>query len=251
MNPLLTLRRRLKISTAKAFLVMTIMFAAVAAALVLSLAAGALTLLTFSIYFLILVTTAYFAIKRAPMRWLRATLSWIFLICFGLIMIFTFDSILNLSGKTPPPKCMRTLLSEGAGKCHARFSEGQKGDSQVVATEASTPEPNSSVQTAKSAQPLIYLQFVPPQDNETLVKVGSGLVDLGWWIQGGAKAASKMNHGPQNLQVRYFNAAYASTAMEIAKDLSALKGGVDVTVNDLSTAGLLTRPNLLEIWLAE
>ncbi len=107
----------------------------------------------------------------------------------------------------------------------------------------------ASTSVSDVPDPLTNIHFVLDFGREAAKTIAENMTKLGWDIEGGENGGKLVKRGPSAPQIRYYSTEYAKIAKEMAQDLSKQLGGADVIVNDFSKAGLLARPNLLEIWL--
>lgn len=270
MNPIEFLQSLLKINRAAAILIMTGLGVVAAGAVAVSWMGGGQNVLTLAIYVLglgLIATVLTFVVSNPLMK---TVLGWMFIVVFAVILFCAFDSVMQVTGRTPSPPCWRTILEEPPRVCEARFENGQQGNSFAVSSNAPDPSPTPIdpvgevtgvagtpvvdepviVGGPASAPPLIHLQFTPPVARATSRDIARDLAGNGWDVAGGDRGGEEVARGPSKTQIRYYSADYAENARWLARDLSARLDGAEVLVNDFSQAGLIARPNLLEIWLA-
>lgn len=270
MTPIEFLQSLLKINRAAAILIMTGLGVVAAGAVAVSWMGGGQNVITLAIYILgfgLIATVLTFVVSNPLMK---TVLGWMFVVVFGLILFCAFDSVLQMTGRTPSPPCWRTILEEPPTVCKARFESGHHGNSFSVSSDAPDPSHDPALPTPQdtdttgatvpdepvivggpaSAPPLVHLQFTPPVTRATSREIAVDLAENGWNVAGGTQGGEEVARGPSMTQIRYYSPDYAENARWLARDLSARLDGADVLVNDFSKAGLLARPNLLEIWLA-
>mgnify|MGYP003677721014 CR=1 FL=1 len=258
MTPIEFLQSLLKINRAAAILIMTGLGVVAAGAVAVSWMGGGQNVITLATYVLglgLIATVLTFVVSNPLMK---TVLGWMFIVVFAVILFCAFDSVMQITGRTPSPPCWRTILEEPPRVCEARFENGQQGNSFAVSSNAPDPSPTPTdpvgevtgvpgtpvaeepviVGGPASAPPLIHLQFTPPVTRATSRDIARDL------------AGEEVARGPSKTQIRYYSADYAENARWLARDLSARLDGAEVLVNDFSQAGLIARPNLLEIWLA-
>ncbi|KEJ95452.1 hypothetical protein SAMN05444149_102157 [Pseudosulfitobacter pseudonitzschiae] len=267
MTPIEFLQSLLKLNRGGTILIMTGLGVLAAAAIAVSWMGGGQNVITLALYILgfgVIAAILTFVVSNPLMK---TVLGWMFVVVFGVILFCAFDSVIQITGRTPSPPCWRTILEEPPRICEARFENGQQGNSFAVSSDApdlpAQPAGNTSeisgtpitdapviVAGPAPAPPVIHLQFTPPITRTTSREIARDLADNGWDIAGGSQGGEEVTRGPSRTQIRYYSADYAENARWLARDLSARLDGAEILVNDFSQAGLIAQPNLLEIWLA-
>ncbi len=267
MTPIDFLQSILKLNRAGTILIMTGLGVVAAGAVAVSWIGGGQNVITLAVYILgfgLVATVLTFVVSNPLMK---TVMGWMFVAVLGLILFCAFDSVIQMTGRTPSPPCWRTIFEEPPHVCKARFEAGEKGNSFSVTSNTpeavetpvlppvavdGMPPPEEPVIVAGSGTepPLIYMQFTPPVTRDTSKDIAADLADSGWNIAGADQGGEEVSRGPSKTQIRYYSADYAENAKWLARDLSARLDGADVLVNDFSEAGLIARPNLLEVWLA-
>ncbi|MCR8827672.1 hypothetical protein [Pseudosulfitobacter koreensis] len=267
MTPIEFLQSLLKINRSGTILIMTGLGVVAAGAVAVSWVGSGQNVITLATYILgfgLIATVLTFVVSNPLMK---TVMGWMFVVVLGLILFCAFDSVLQMTGRTPSPPCWRTIFQEPPHVCKARFESGEHGNSFLVTSNA--PEPVETlilpdvasdttapieepviVGGTAATPPLVHMQFTPPVTRATSRDIANDLAEAGWNVAGEDKGGEEVARGPSKTQVRYYSADYAENARWLARDLSEKLDGAEVLVNDFSEAGLIARPNLLEVWLA-
>ena len=249
--------------------------------------ANAMTLAFYIMGFAAAVAIVSFVVSNQRMK---TALGWMLIVTFGLTLCIAVDSVLQLSGRTPYPVCLRAMLEVPPRTCMQRFADGSTGET-VTAAVAPEPSPveaiimrgptittNGSVarqppqqqqqqqQADQPAPPVpdqpvierappppelrVYVHYRRPVTAETARAVSAALDTAGYVIPSGVDGAQQVSAAPSRNTVRYYGAAYADQAETLALDVSEALEGKPVTVQDFSTSGLVAPEYLMEVWIS-
>ncbi len=152
----------------------------------------------------------------------------------------------TITDVTPPPEPISGALDKAGAK---------PGE-----TPASTPD-IAPVMAAPAADEIysdenpysagkIQLNISPQAPRKMAAQISEDLSASGWPVAGGAEAVQVVQDAPDDNEVRYFDEADQTAAVELAHQVQALTPATPVKVKDFSSLGRIASQGDLEIWLS-
>ena len=189
---------------------------------------------------------------------MRSVLGWALTVTFCLYLAGLPVSAmgkLNL----PPPKCYLELKWDPQS-CNDLFPTVKLGQSNPVPSPAvfrptALPallwrvDDEVSSRHPYTAGP-IFLQFRDGVPRDQMIALAQRLTADGWPVAGADQGGQAVSNAPGDNEIRFFDAATQSPAIQLARKLNDERPAAPFVVRDFSTSGLLASPGQLEIWLA-
>jgi hypothetical protein len=188
-------------------------------------------------------------IMRAVLAWFLVAAVVYFMLCV-MAAAFPRSVVPKLVGPQPPLTCLLNVLNESVEICEARNAPTITIVNAPTAFLDAGPEQLWFAQNGTApAGTNVYLQYPELVGRDTAQQITRGLTTQGWGVEGADLGGEMVANAPADNEVRFFKPEDQATAIDLAKSLSQLTGGQDISVRDFSKLYPYVPAGQLEIWL--
>jgi hypothetical protein len=197
---------------------------------------------------LILYIVAHPAMK-AVLAWFLVSAVVYFMLCV-MAAAFPRSIVPKLVGPQPPLTCLLNMLNESVEVCEARNAPTVTVVNAPSASLDLGPEQLWFAQDATvPSDNQVFLQYAEPVGRDTAQQITRGLTTQGWGVEGADLGGEMVAKAPTDNEVRFFKPEDQAKAIALAKSLSQLIGGAEITVRDFSKLYPYAQAGHLEMWL--